>query len=56
MATGIVKFFNPTKNFGFIVDDKEIGTDGNKVEYFVHGSKVIGQIQENDQVSYDVGE
>jgi len=47
---GKVKFFDRTKGFGFIAgeDDKE---------YFVHESGIKeGQIEENDEVSFDVEE
>ncbi len=44
MKSGIVKFFNSTKGFGFI---KENDTN---VEYFVHVSGINGDIKENDQV------
>lgn len=50
MVTGKVKFFNPTKNFGFIAADDGSG------ELFVHGTKVIGEIHDGDSVSYQVGE
>jgi len=50
MVTGKVKFFNPTKNFGFIAADDGSG------ELFVHGSKVIGEIHDGDSVTYEVGE
>jgi len=50
MNTGKVKFFNATKGFGFIKDDK----DGK--EYFVPASGLIDQINENDLVSYDLQE
>ncbi|MEI6673406.1 MAG: cold-shock protein [bacterium] len=49
MTTGIVKFFNTTKGFGFITPD-----DGSK-EVFVHISALNGvTIKENDQVQFDV--
>ena len=46
---GTVKFFNRTKNFGFIV-----GEDGQ--EYFVHGSGLNEGISlnENDSVEFEV--
>ena len=50
MVTGKVKFFNPTKNFGFIAADDGSG------ELFVHGTKVIGEIHDGDSVKYEVGE
>ena len=52
MATGIVKFFNPTKGFGFIRPD-----DGSK-DVFVHASAVegsgLGNITENQKLSFEV--
>jgi CspA family cold shock protein len=48
MSSGIVKFFNQTKGFGFIKDD-ETGED-----VFVHLSGLNGtSIRENDKVSFD---
>jgi cold shock protein len=52
MATGTVKWFNPTKGYGFIQPD-----DGSK-DVFVHISAVersgIGNLNEGQKVSYDV--
>ena len=50
MKTGTVKFFNNTKGFGFITED------GSGTEHFVHVSGLIDQINENDNVSYDLKE
>jgi len=50
MQTGIVKFFNEAKGFGFIKED-----DTNK-EYFVHSSGLKDQVKENDKVQFEVGE
>lgn len=50
MNTGKVKFFNQTKGFGFIKDNE----DGK--EYFVHVSGLIDQINEDDEVSYELQE
>ncbi len=50
MNTGIVKFFNETKGFGFIKDD-ETGK-----EYFVHVSGLVDKIRENDKVNFQLQE
>ena len=49
MVTGVVKFFNPNKSFGFITGD-----DGK--DYFVHvsGLKEGVEITEGDKVSFEV--
>jgi CspA family cold shock protein len=51
MVTGTVKFFNRTKQFGFIAGD-----DGK--DYFVHetGLKPNVTIDEGDKVSFEVVE
>lgn len=49
MQTGVVKFFNESKGFGFIVDDAT-GKD-----IFVHITGLNGiTIRENDRVQFDV--
>ena len=48
MATGIVKFFNETKGFGFITPD-----EGGK-DVFAHKTGLQEDIREGDKVSYDV--
>jgi len=52
MATGTVKWFNPTKGFGFIQPE-----DGSK-DVFVHISAVeksgLGSLAEGQRVSFDV--
>ena len=48
MKTGTVKFFNYEKGFGFIKDD-ETGED-----VFVHKTGLIDNINEDDNVEFDV--
>jgi CspA family cold shock protein len=48
MKSGVVKFFNEEKGFGFIVPQ-----DGT-ADVFVHISGVVGQIREGDSVEFDV--
>ncbi len=52
MATGTVKWFNPTKGFGFI-EPKDGGKD-----VFVHISAVeqsgIGSLDEGQEIEYEV--
>jgi CspA family cold shock protein len=50
MNNGKVKFFNKTKGFGFIAEE-ETGK-----EYFVHVSGLIDEIDENDEVEFDLQE
>jgi len=51
MSTGIVKFFNESKGFGFITPD-----DGGK-DLFVHITAIEqGELSDNDKVEYEVGE
>lgn len=49
MKTGVVKFFNETKGFGFIKED------GGQ-EIFVHASGLKEDIRENDNVIFEVQE
>lgn len=52
LATGVVKWFNPAKGFGFIEPD-----DGSK-DAFVHISAVeragLSSLREGQKVSYDL--
>lgn len=47
MKKGTVKFFNEAKGFGFIKSE-------NGEEIFVHISGLKNEIQENDEVTFDV--
>ncbi|MDF2448162.1 MAG: cold-shock protein [Bacteroidota bacterium] len=49
MNKGTVKFFNDAKGFGFIK-----GENGQDV--FVHATGLIHEIQENDEVTFDMQE
>ena len=50
MSKGVVKFFNETKGFGFIIE-----SDSNQ-EYFVHVSGLVDKVKENDEVEFDLEE
>lgn len=51
MSTGVVKFFNYSKGFGFITPDN--GGD----DVFVHTTGVEGDaLNENDKVEFEIGE
>lgn len=50
MSKGKVKFFNESKGFGFIIDDET------SKEHFVHISGLIDQIQEDDEVEFELQE
>ncbi len=50
MKTGLVKFFNEAKGFGFIK------LDDSGEEIFVHVSGLTEKIKQDDRVSFDVTE
>ncbi|MCC7298041.1 MAG: cold shock domain-containing protein [Bacteroidia bacterium] len=50
MNTGVVKFFNDSKGFGFIKDDNS------SMEYFVHVTDLIDEVTENDKVTFELKE
>ncbi|MBI9037140.1 MAG: cold shock domain-containing protein [Bacteroidales bacterium] len=48
MSTGVIKFFNNGKGFGFIIDDES------QQDIFVHASGLIDKVSENDKVIYEI--
>ena len=51
MKTGIIKFFNEAKGYGFVTDDQT------KEDFFVHVTGLNGtQVQQNDRVEYETQE
>jgi CspA family cold shock protein len=48
MQKGKVKFFNETKGFGFIK------ADDSQQDVFVHVSGLVDEIQQDDEVSFDI--
>ena len=50
MYTGIIKFFNETKGYGFVKDDES------EKEYFVHATGLTDKIKQNDKVSFELKE
>lgn len=50
MKKGTVKFFNNSKGYGFITDEES------KNEYFVHISGIIDEINEGDDVEFELKE
>ena len=50
MNTGIVKFFNESKGYGFIKDQES------NEEYFVHANGLVDEIRQDDEVSFDLEE
>ncbi|TJY32833.1 cold-shock protein [Pontimicrobium aquaticum] len=50
MNTGTVKFFNDTKGFGFITEE------GSGTEYFVHISGLIDEVNQGDNVEFELKE
>jgi cold shock protein len=47
MKTGIVKFYNESKGYGFIVIDES------NQEIFVHQTGLVDAIRQNDKVSFE---
>ncbi len=50
LRTGVVKFFNSEKGYGFIADQ------GSREEYFVHADSLIDDIKDNDEVQFELGQ
>ncbi len=50
MKEGKVKFFNESRGFGFIKDKES------DEEYFVHVSGLIDNIEEDDEVTFELKE
>ena len=50
MNKGTVKFFNESKGYGFV---KDVETEK---EYFVHVSGLIDEVNENDEVTFELQE
>ncbi|GAB3516850.1 MULTISPECIES: cold-shock protein [Emticicia] len=50
MSTGIVKFFNETKGYGFVK------VNGTNQEVFVHVSELKDQIRQDDEVTFEIQE
>ncbi|MBF7090871.1 cold shock domain-containing protein [Flavobacterium sp. LS1R47] len=48
MKTGVVKFYNEAKGFGFITEE------GTGQDIFVHASGLKEQISENDSVQFEI--
>lgn len=48
IRTGIVKFFNDDKGYGFIIDQES------KDSFFVHAAGLVDQIRDNDLVNFEV--
>lgn len=47
MKTGVVKFFNTEKGFGFIKDSET------NEDIFVHKSGLVDRVREDDQVTFE---
>ncbi len=50
MKEGKVKFFNESRGFGFIKDSES------ENEYFVHVSGLVDNVQEDDEVTFELKE
>jgi CspA family cold shock protein len=50
----VVKFFNSSKGYGFITDDKDVGEKGIAKDYFFHFTNSLDKVNDGDTVSYDI--
>ena len=50
MKQGTVKFFNQTKGFGFVREEES------EQEYFVHVTRLIDEVRENDKITFELKE
>ena len=48
LRTGVVKFFNAEKGYGFIADQNS------KEDFFVHADSLVDDITDNDKVTFEV--
>jgi len=48
MFTGLVKFYNEAKGYGFIKDDAD------SKEYFVHATGLKDKVKQNDKVTFEL--
>jgi CspA family cold shock protein len=46
--TGVVKFFNESKGYGFLIDDR------GQTEYFFHKTNTLDVVQKDDKVAYSL--
>lgn len=45
---GSVKFYSPDKGFGFLIEEQT------KKEYFMHVTNMLDEVNENDEVTFDL--
>jgi CspA family cold shock protein len=50
LKTGVIKFFNDSKGFGFVIEHES------NTEYFLHVSGCIDQVREGDLIEFDLKE
>jgi CspA family cold shock protein len=50
LKTGVIKFFNDSKGFGFVIEDES------NTEYFLHVSGCIDEVREGDPIEFDLKE